>query len=71
MATDVERSVPLGERVASLETRDESLATRVDLEKLRGDLRVEIHSLESRLTWKLLLWTGVWTGVLVGIFKWG
>ena len=50
------------ERIAKLEERTENLATT-------SDLNAAISALEARLTWKLLLWTGIWTGLLVGIVK--
>lgn len=58
--TDGQQIAAMGERLARLEERDKSLATKVDIQTLKADL-----------TWRLLLWTGIWTGVLVGIIKWG
>ena len=61
----------MGERVARIEGAYEYLATKADIERLRAELKAGLSILEARLTWKLLLWTGVWAGVLTGIFKWG
>lgn len=50
------------ERIARLEERTGYLATA-------SDLNAAMSALEARLTWKLLLCTGIWTGLLVGIVK--
>lgn len=47
----------LNERIAKIETVLTALATKEDLARLDGGLRVELHKAIQDQTWKVVTWT--------------
>ncbi len=59
----------LNERVAKLEVVLPTLATKEDLARLDGNLRVELHKAIHDQTWKLISWTtGLGTALVAAAY---
>ncbi len=55
------------ERISRLEGAYEHLATKADLERLRGDLMANLKDLEIKLTVRLVGIVAVATGVIIAV----
>ena len=56
-------------QIAKLEASQEHVATKADVEAVRGELRADMEKLKSDLTWRIVIAMSILTGIFVAIVR--
>lgn len=56
-------------QIAKLEASQEHVATKSDVEAVRGELRAEMEKLKSDLTWRIVIAMSIMTAIFAAIVR--
>ena len=56
-------------QIAKLEAGQEHVATKADVEAVRGELRADMEKLKSDLTWRIVIAMSIMTAIFTAIVR--
>lgn len=56
-------------QIAKLEASQEHVATKADVEAVRGELRADMEKLKSDLTWRIVIAMSIMTAIFAAIVR--